>query len=83
MTPEQAREVLASVKGFHPLGRHGYPEDLVEPILFLASERAAWITGTTLPIDGGVLAGRNALPSRQGWNQMRHSHEPPIDQAGR
>jgi meso-butanediol dehydrogenase/(S,S)-butanediol dehydrogenase/diacetyl reductase len=54
--------VLASVKGFHPLGRHGYPEDVVEPILFHASERAAWITGTTLPIDGRVLAGRNAPP---------------------
>jgi NAD(P)-dependent dehydrogenase (short-subunit alcohol dehydrogenase family) len=62
MTPEQARDVLDSVNGFHPLGRHGYPEDVVEAILFLASERAGWITGTTLPIDGGVLAGRNAPP---------------------
>ena len=60
MTPKQAREVLDSVNGFHPLGRHGYPEDVVEAILFLAGERAGWITGTTLPIDGGVLAGRNA-----------------------
>ena len=60
MTPTQAREVLDSVNGFHPLGRHGYPEDVVEAILFLASDRARWITGTTLPIDGGVLAGRNA-----------------------
>ena len=60
MTPNQAREVLDSVNGFHPLGRHGYPEDVVEAILFLAGERAGWITGTTLPIDGGVLAGRNA-----------------------
>jgi NAD(P)-dependent dehydrogenase (short-subunit alcohol dehydrogenase family) len=62
MTPEQARDVLDSVNGFHPLGRHGYPEDVVEAIVFLASERARWITGTTLPIDGGVLAGRNAPP---------------------
>ena len=60
MTPEQARAVLESVNAFHPLGRHGQPEDVVEAVLFLASEKAGWITGTTLPVDGGVLAGRNA-----------------------
>ena len=57
---EQARDVLDSVHAFHPLGRHGVPADVVEAILFLAGPRSAWITGTTLPIDGGVLAGRNA-----------------------
>jgi NAD(P)-dependent dehydrogenase (short-subunit alcohol dehydrogenase family) len=67
MTAEQARDVLESVNAFHPLGRHGYPADVVEAILFLAGDRASWITGTTLPIDGGVLAGRNAPPV-----QVRH-----------
>jgi NAD(P)-dependent dehydrogenase (short-subunit alcohol dehydrogenase family) len=61
MTPEQARAVLDSVNSFHPMGRHGQPEDVVEAILFLASERAGWIRGTTLPIDGGVLAGRSPV----------------------
>ncbi len=60
MSPEQARAVLDSVNAFHPLGRRGQPEDVVEAILFLASADAGWITGTTLPIDGGVLAVRNA-----------------------
>ena len=59
MAPEEARAVLDSVNAFHPLGRHGQPEDVVEAILFLASAEAGWITGTTLPIDGGVLAGRS------------------------
>jgi NAD(P)-dependent dehydrogenase (short-subunit alcohol dehydrogenase family) len=59
MTPEQARSVLDSVNAFHPMGRHGQPEDVVEAVLFLASEKAGWITGTTLPVDGGVLAGRS------------------------
>jgi len=63
MTADQAQDVLESVNAFHPLGRHGYPADVVEAILFLASDRAGWITGTTLPIDGGVLAGRNAPPT--------------------
>jgi NAD(P)-dependent dehydrogenase (short-subunit alcohol dehydrogenase family) len=59
ITPEQARAVLDSVNAFHPMGRHGQPEDVVEAVLFLASEKAGWITGTTLPVDGGVLAGRS------------------------
>jgi NAD(P)-dependent dehydrogenase (short-subunit alcohol dehydrogenase family) len=59
MTPEEARAVLDSVHAFHPLGRHGQPTDVVEAVIFLASRDAAWITGTTLPVDGGVLAGRS------------------------
>jgi NAD(P)-dependent dehydrogenase (short-subunit alcohol dehydrogenase family) len=60
MSPDEARNVLDSVDAFHPLGRHGQPHDVTEAIVFYASERAGWITGTTMPIDGGVLAGRNA-----------------------
>jgi len=37
----------------HPLGRVGQPEEVAELILFLASSKAAWITGTTMSIDGG------------------------------
>ena len=62
MSPEEAREVLDSVNGFHPLGRHGRPADVVEAILFLAGDGAGWITGTTLPVDGGVLAARGIAP---------------------
>jgi NAD(P)-dependent dehydrogenase (short-subunit alcohol dehydrogenase family) len=36
-----------------PLGRVGEPEDVAQSILFLASDEAAWITGTTLVVDGG------------------------------
>src|SRR4051794_34943478 len=58
MDADTARDVLDSVNAFHPLGRHGVPADVVEAVLFLAGDGAGWITGTTLPIDGGVLAGR-------------------------
>ena len=59
LSPEEAQAVLDSVDGFHPLGRRGQPGDVVEAILFLAGDDAGWITGTTLPVDGGVLAGRS------------------------
>jgi NAD(P)-dependent dehydrogenase (short-subunit alcohol dehydrogenase family) len=59
MDADTAREVLDSVNAFHPLGRHGVPADVVEAVLFLAGDGASWITGTTLPVDGGVLAGRS------------------------
>lgn len=39
----------------HPLGRVGMPEDVAGVITFLASDAADWMTGTTVPIDGGVV----------------------------
>ena len=65
LSREQAQKVLDSVHDFHPLGRHGQPEDVVEAILFYASRDAGWITGTTLPVDGGVLAGRSPVPQME------------------
>jgi NAD(P)-dependent dehydrogenase (short-subunit alcohol dehydrogenase family) len=59
LSHDEAQGVLDAVSGFHPLGRRGQPGDVVEAILFLAGGDASWITGTTLPIDGGVLAGRS------------------------
>lgn len=37
----------------HPLGRVGHAQEIAELILYLASERASWITGATYSIDGG------------------------------
>jgi NAD(P)-dependent dehydrogenase (short-subunit alcohol dehydrogenase family) len=59
MSAEDAQAVLDAVGPFHPLGRRGQPQDVTEAILFLAGRDAGWITGTTLPVDGGVLAGRS------------------------
>jgi len=60
LTSEQIAEVLPTFNAFHPLGRNGQVLDIAEAILFLASEKASWITGVILPVDGGVTAGRPA-----------------------
>lgn len=41
----------------YPLGRVGEPEDIAAAIAFLGSDDASWITGVTLPVDGGITAG--------------------------
>jgi NAD(P)-dependent dehydrogenase (short-subunit alcohol dehydrogenase family) len=38
-----------------PLRRLGEPEDVAGAAVFLVSEAASWITGVTLPVDGGAL----------------------------
>jgi meso-butanediol dehydrogenase/(S,S)-butanediol dehydrogenase/diacetyl reductase len=42
-----------------PLGRKGEPADIAGPVAFLASDDAAFVTGTVLPGDGGFLAARH------------------------
>lgn len=53
------REDPARLQGFMtriPMGRVGQTEDLVGPIVFLASDMSRYVTGITLPVDGGFLA---------------------------
>lgn len=58
LSPEEVKSVLPTFNEFHPLGRNGQPQDVVGAMLFLASDEASWITGTVLPVDGGVMASR-------------------------
>lgn len=44
---------VASVNARTPLGRWGQPEDVADPVLFLASPAAGFMTGTCLAVDGG------------------------------
>jgi NAD(P)-dependent dehydrogenase (short-subunit alcohol dehydrogenase family) len=49
--------IRASMAANRPLARDGTPEDVAEAALYLASDRSRYVTGTTLPIDGGSTAG--------------------------
>lgn len=40
-----------------PLGRIGTPEEFADVVVFLASERASYVTGTTIQVDGGLIRG--------------------------
>jgi len=53
MNDEQYKNFLEHSKSTHPLGRAGSAEEVAELILFLASEKASWITGVSYSIDGG------------------------------
>ena len=53
MDEEKYKAFLEHSKSTHPIGRVGKPEEVAELILFLASDRAGWITGGSFSIDGG------------------------------
>lgn len=55
MTADLPEKVLDYMKGKTALKRMGKPQDIAEGALFLASDRAAFITGQTLKIDGGLV----------------------------
>lgn len=51
----------AQTAAVHPLGRIGEPDDVANAIAFLASDKASWITGVVLPVDGGALGATPAV----------------------
>jgi NAD(P)-dependent dehydrogenase (short-subunit alcohol dehydrogenase family) len=53
MAEDAYASFLARAKETHPLGRAGEPDEVADLIVFLASERARFITGETIAVDGG------------------------------
>ena len=51
-TPEMDEEVRLTT----PMARRGRPEEMVGPVIFLASDAASFVTGQILPVDGGYVA---------------------------
>jgi len=49
-------EMRQQLAARHPLGRFGYPSNIADAVVFLASDKAAFITGAELVVDGGMTA---------------------------
>jgi len=52
-----APKVHQYVRGCHPIGRFGRPAEIAEAVLWMCSDRASFMTGQSLVLDGGFLAG--------------------------
>ena len=59
---DRAPGVWSSIESRVPMQRFGEPSELAEAIFFLASPAASFITGVTLPVDGGISANAGHFP---------------------
>ena len=53
------KDQLKMLQTLQPLGRTGLPQDIAHAVYFLASEKASWMTGAIVPVDGGVTVTTN------------------------
>jgi NAD(P)-dependent dehydrogenase (short-subunit alcohol dehydrogenase family) len=50
-------EEVEAMGKIHPMKRVGQPQDVAAMIVFLLSDASSWMTGTVIPVDGGMMAG--------------------------
>jgi NAD(P)-dependent dehydrogenase (short-subunit alcohol dehydrogenase family) len=53
---EDLKNRKEEIVNLHPIGRVGQPDDVANAVLYLASDESAWVTGTSLMVDGGYTA---------------------------
>jgi hypothetical protein len=58
--------VEAALVKAQPIPRAGQPEDIAQAALYLASEASSFVTGHTLVVDGGAIAGPAGMARRPG-----------------
>lgn len=56
--------MIESARVRHPVGRIGEPSDIANMVAYLLSDEASWISGTIMPLDGGVTEENNLIPPK-------------------
>jgi NAD(P)-dependent dehydrogenase (short-subunit alcohol dehydrogenase family) len=74
--PEEERaEFMQKVRAYilsrQPLQQHGTPDDIAQAAVYFASDRSSYVTGTLLPVDGGLVAGNPS--ARGGIDNLRRN----------
>jgi NAD(P)-dependent dehydrogenase (short-subunit alcohol dehydrogenase family) len=57
-------KIREQMRDDRPLKRTGTPDDIAEAVLYFATDRSRYVTGTVLPVDGGTVAGK-VMPPRK------------------
>lgn len=55
MSDELPKDMVQMIKTFAPAGRLGVPEELAATLIWLASDASSYVTGITVPVDGGLV----------------------------
>lgn len=64
--PPETRAYTRALLDMIPLGRTGTPADIAPMVIFLASDKARWITGEVFRVNGGSTSGRTTAPPSRG-----------------
>lgn len=54
--PDIANQLCERIMGMEPVGRWGMPEEIAEAVTWLCSDKASFVTGMAMPVDGGFVA---------------------------
>lgn len=60
-----------------PVGRWGEPEDIAAVVAFLARDESSWLTGASIPVDGGTLANHGRPTLTEAVRRARHTIRRP------
>jgi NAD(P)-dependent dehydrogenase (short-subunit alcohol dehydrogenase family) len=75
METAKAEQATPKIKEFYakaqPIPRAGIPDDIAQCVLWLASDRATFVNGADIVVDGGVICGRNYSQHQEGLKQVR------------